>query len=297
MSSYKLALVPRIGYKSTVRVKETGHITEIMYSEKSACKGCAIKKLSGEQYVLVDTGEVKDFSHTRSRADDLKSISRSLAMGRDLINTNVSDVSRCRWVTLTYAENMTDCSRLYSDTQRFVRGMRKVFGSFEYITAAEPQGRGAWHQHMIMIFPSTAPYLENSVVASIWRQGFVNIQALNDIDNIGAYLSAYLGDVEVNEPVNNGGIPSGLPVKETDTGKKYIKGARMYMYPPQFHIFRWSKGIKKPVVSSMSYLEAKEKVRGATQTFSKGLLIADDQSGFSNTLIYEYYNDSSKKSQ
>lgn len=297
MSFYKLALVPRIGYKSTVRVKETGHITEIMYSQKSACNGCAIKKLSGEQYVVVDSGEVKDFSHNKSRADDLKSVSRSLAMGRDLINTNVTDVSRCRWVTLTYAENMTDSKRLLTDTRVFVRDMRKQFGRFEYITAAEPQGRGAWHQHMIMIFPSVAPYLENSVVASIWKQGFVNIQALNDIDNIGAYLSAYLGDVEVNESVNNRDIPPGLSVKETDSGKRFVKGARLYMYPPQFHIFRWSKGIKKPVVSSMSYFEAKEKVRGATQTFSKGLLFSDDQSGFSNTLIYEYYNDSSKKSQ
>ena len=62
------------------------------------------------------------------------------------------------------------------------------------------------------------------------------------------------------------------------------------MYPPGFHIFRWSKGIKKPTVTYMTAGEANEKVGAATLTFEKTVALSDETSSFEATLNYRYYN-------
>nr|CDL66302.1 unnamed protein product [uncultured bacterium] len=281
-----------------VRLKECGNVTEIMYSETRS-RGGYITKLDKEHYCDNRTGEVFEFKHLENRAQDLSNVAKSLAQGRDLLNTNIIDVSYCRWVTLTYAENMTDPKKLLFDFQNFNKRCRSIYGNYEYITAAEPQSRGAWHLHAVFIFDHKAPYMENKIVADCWKQGFVTVKRLDDVDNVGAYLTAYLGDMELSEAQQaNIYVNPNKELKtveyEDDNGnkqsKRYVKGARLRMYPPGFHIFRWSKGIKKPVVSLTSYKQAKEKASSAKLTFSKTVALEDEEKDFKNTLQYEYYN-------
>lgn len=279
-----------------VRFKEMGNITEVMHAEHRSHGGC-IKKLDKDTYVDNRTGEVCEFKHLENRAQDLNNVAKSLSQGRDILNTNITDVTKCRWITFTYRENMTDPKRLCKDYAKCVRSLHNTFGDFEYITAAEPQGRGAWHLHAVFIFDHKAPYMENKVVAQAWKQGFVTVKRLDDVDNVGAYLTAYLGDMELSEATRDGMLNGNFSIKEIEVeedGKKltkrYVKGARLRMYPPGFHIFRWSKGIKKPTVSLMSYGRAKEKISSAKLTFSKSVVLDDSAKGFQNTLTYEYYN-------
>ena len=70
-------------------------------------------------YVDKHTGEVKEFQHHASRAEDKASVSQSLRKLRDLINANLEDPETALWATLTYRENMTDPARLYEDYRRF----------------------------------------------------------------------------------------------------------------------------------------------------------------------------------
>lgn len=56
------------------------------------------------------------FNKGSSRTDDLSNVSKSLAKGRDII---VTDCERCRWLTLTYKENMRDANKLYIDFKHF----------------------------------------------------------------------------------------------------------------------------------------------------------------------------------
>ena len=171
----------------------------------------------------------------------------------------------------------------------------------EYIIAAEPQGRGAWHLHCVFIFQEKAPYMKNETVANLWRQGFVMVKKLDDVDNVGAYLTAYLGDMELtaDDQINDSSIIKEVEYEENGEKKtkRYIKGARMSLYPPGFNIFRYSRGIKKPIVEEMSYQDAREKACVGAQTFSKAVKIIDDESGFKDTLVYEYYNALREKSQ
>lgn len=298
MEIEKLDTAAPIADSALVRLKECGNVIEIMYSEKRS-KGGYITKLDKDYYCDNRTGEMFEFKHLENRSQDLSNVSKSLAQGRDILNSNITDVSRCRWVTLTYADNMTDAKRLVRDFRDFNKRCRAKFGHYEYITAAEPQGRGAWHLHCVFIFADKAPYMDNAVVRECWKQGFVTIKRLDNVDNVGAYLTAYLGDMELTEASKADlAFPCTKGIKEVEfegengvkQSKKYIKGARLCMYPPGFHIFRWSKGIKKPQISIVEYNTAKEKASSAKLTFSKAIRLDDEASHFQNTLQYEYYN-------
>ena len=298
MEIKKLDCPVSISDSALVRLKEMGNITEIMFSEKRS-RGGYITKIDKDHYVDNRTGELFEFKHLENRAQDLANVAKSLAQGRDILNANITDVSRCRWVTLTYAENMTDPNKLASDFKHFNKRCREIFGNYEYITAAEPQGRGAWHLHCVFIFAGKAPYMDNAVVRDCWKQGFVTVKRLDDVDNVGAYLTAYLGDMELSEASKTDmAVSYSKGIKEVEyedengekRTKKYIKGARLCMYPPGFHIFRWSKGIKKPDVSIVEYKKAKEKASSGKLTFTKTVALEDPESDFKNTLQYEYYN-------
>lgn len=162
MEIKKLDSPVSISDSALVRLKEMGNITEIMYSEKRS-RGGYITKIDKDHYVDNRTGELFEFKHLENRAQDLANVAKSLAQGRDILNANITDVSRCRWVTLTYADNMTDPKKLMRDFRHFNTRCREIFGHYEYITAAEPQGRGAWHLHCVFIFAGKAPYMENAV--------------------------------------------------------------------------------------------------------------------------------------
>ena len=283
-----------------VRIKEMGNIIEVMYSERTNHK-IYIKKISDKEYIDLRTGEVKECNQIENRAGNLSSVRQSLGRLRDLLNTNITDVSKCRWVTLTYAENMTDPRKLMKDFEKFNKRMSyKLFKDgfkYEYIVCMEPQGRGAWHAHMVMIFNQKAPYIPNDDMAAIWGHGFTKTKKLEDVDNVGAYLTAYLGDMDMSEFKNlseeeqNSMRIFGIKEVEIDgVSKSILKGARLHMYPPKFNLYRASKGIKKPVVSYETEKEAQKKVSAGTLTFEKTIELSDSDSQFSNTINYRHYN-------
>ena len=287
----------QISNRSIVRIKEMGNITEIMHSEKRSLGGY-ISKLSKEEYVDTRTGEVREFHHNEARKDDAESVAKSLVRLRDYLNTNITDTSKCRWLTLTYAQNMTSPQKLKSDFKNFNMRCRKKFGHYEYIAAAEPQGRGAWHLHIVLIFPHPAPFMPNKAVSDCWKQGFVTVRKLDNIDNVGAYLTAYLGDMELgeyealypNKPVGE--------IKEAIAGaeSKYIvKGARLSMYPVGFHLYRCSKGIKAPIIRRDSYENIRRELGDLEPTYRSSIHITDKASGFENTITREFFSRNRKQ--
>lgn len=296
----------KINNRSLVDVTEMGSITKIRYMQHKNAT-CYIQRLDANNYIDLQTGEVKEVKHIDSRADDKLSVAKSLERLRDYLNTNITDVTKCRWVTLTYAENMTDTLRLYKDFKTFWKRFlyyckKNDFGKPDYIIACEPQGRGAWHIHAVFIFSNTAPFISNCDLRAIWGQGFVKIKKLDDVDNVGAYLTAYLGDMELSEWQNSkggktlwcGDVKDIEIVDDTGTkqNKKYLKGARLSMYPPNFNLYRCSRGIKKPTTETMTYAQAKKKVSSAKLTFSNAVELSDDD--FSNLIAKEYYNSKRK---
>jgi hypothetical protein len=204
-------------------------------------------------------------------------------------------------VTLTYAENMQDTKRLYKDFKKFwLRYQYKYGKTFDYLTVVEPQGRGAWHCHVLIRANKLDKlYIPHEEMASLWSHGFVKIKSLKGVDNIGAYLSAYLCDVELTQEtlrsaVNRTGSLQQIEVKEVEVDgqlKRFIKGGRLHMYPPGMNLYRKSKGIVFPEVQQMRYGEVKKIVGNATPNYSTTVTIQDDDTEkVLNRITYEHYN-------
>lgn len=291
-----------IGKEDLVSLKTMGHVYEICYLQK---KNNQIKTqlLDKDHYMYLDTGEIFECNHIENRSESKFQVGQSLKRLREYINTNVVDTNKCKWITLTYAKNMQDTNKLYNDFKNFIRRFKERYGHIEYIVAMEPQARGAWHCHCIIIFDKVAPFISNATIEKLWHQGFTKTTKLDNIDNIGAYLTAYLGDMEftkenIQELQKQGLNVSQMALKEVNEiegiklkePKSFIKGGRLYMYPPKFNLYRISRGIKKPIKEYHSYHVAKEKAGLQLPTYSKGIKLSDTDNSFSNIIIYEYYN-------
>ena len=110
-------------------------------------------------------------------------------------------------------------------------------------------------------------------MADIWRHGFVSIKALDsNIDNIGAYLTAYLSDLDIESgvPLSHDLLQGEIREVQTEQAenKHVIKGARLKLLPVGLNIYRCSRGIKKPLVEKMSYGDALEEISSTGQLMS-----------------------------
>lgn len=258
----KIPFPNNINTNQIAKLKSMGNIKEISLNSR-VNHLATIQPLSGKNYILLSTGEVKQFeNHADNRTENIRNLQKTFHELADLINANVypSNADNCRFITLTYAENMRIPEQLYHDfanfNKRFKRYMIKMEYKYEYIVVLEAQQRGAFHLHCIYIFDKRAPYIQNDVLAKIWGKGFVNVRSLNrSIDNIGRYLTAYLSDMLVDENSELSPDILGGEIKEMN-GKRIVKGARLKMIPVGTRIYRYSRGIKKPIITFMPYGEA-----------------------------------------
>lgn len=123
-----------------VTFKEMGHVYEICFQDKINNQ-ILIKKLNDNEYVYLPTGEILQCNHIKNRSQSLFQIGQSLKRLRDYINTNVEEPLNCKWITLTYKDNMRDTKRLYKDFEKFIKRFKYNFKEYkiEYIVAMEPQ--------------------------------------------------------------------------------------------------------------------------------------------------------------
>lgn len=281
-----------------VTLKVCGNQSEIRYTVKKPIP-CPVRKVDRDHGVDTRTGECIQYKHTKNRAEAKANVAQSLRRLCDIINANLAEPERALWVTLTYAGTpMTEPKRLYEDFRRFWQRLqyylkKRSFSKVEYILCAEPQARGSWHGHLLILFPHKAPFVPNDDMARLWGQGFTKTKALNNVDNIGLYLSCYLGDMELTEAICAGTIGEGGTVKEIEAKdgakKAYIKGARLSLYPPGFNIYRCSRGIKRPAIYQTTEKRAQEIIGAAPLVYEKTIRITDGLET-KNIINYRQFN-------
>lgn len=269
-------------------VKICGHVIEVKQMTHRNCKQNIKLIPNTDTYEVCSTGEIKQKVTHEKRVDDISRLRKTFSDLRDKINTNVDDVSCCRWVTLTYAENMTDTKKLYKDFDKFIKRFRYYcnknnYGDVEYINAIEPQGRGAWHCHLLFIFEGKAPYISNADLKDLWSHGFVKIKKLDDVDNVGAYLTSYLTDLELDNSV----VINDDSIKNVN-GKKIKKGARLNMYPSNMRVWRSSRGLKNPEKLRVSPHDLEKYIGPCEPTYQKMIHLFDDS--FESLIYTRYYN-------
>lgn len=180
----------------TVRVVVSNHVVEVYKYEK-------------EQWSEFECPE-REGRRSADECTDRFSVYRTRERIRRLILANFDNHSK--FITLTFRENMTDLDEAHVRFKRFIQRMRYKYQGFKYLAVVEFQERGAVHYHMI----SDLPFIKNKELADIWKQGFVKINDISHVDNVGAYMIKYMAK---------------------DLADKRLSGRKAYLY---------SKGLEKP---------------------------------------------------
>lgn len=216
---------------------------ELVYMAKGIPRQ-TIQKLDKERYVVLKSGEIKEFeSHENKQKVNLR---RTFDELKGIIRANFdADGHNQLFITLTYKENMTDVKRLYADFDDFWKRVRRRLKEhrLEYVAVAEPQGRGAWHMHLMVKSDKPVLYIDKKELSSIWGHGYTTTERLKG-DDVGAYYVSYFTNLELDEKT---------VVQAKNGSKKYRKGARLPLYPKYFKLYRCSRGIIRPKSENSVY--------------------------------------------
>lgn len=242
---------------------------------------CHIKRISKTLYMkgsydrdknFITDGEVFSVAEKGEPMRNRRSLKRIFKELRQLIAHNCEGGEKELFVTLTYAEQTNDHKRIHSDFKKFWGRLKYNYANsgLEYITVVEPHASGMFHIHMLLKATSSDRlYIPNEVMQKIWGHGFTKTERLEDIDHIGAYVIAYMTDMEIPPEFESEYAKYG-DIVEKD-GKKFIKGKRLDFYPDGMQISRHSRGMVRP-----------EKLTGNTALREESLLKSVGIEKFSN---------------
>lgn len=95
-----------------------------------------------------------------------------------------------KFLTLTFSDNKTDVQECNVLFKAFIRKLREVkhISNLKYLAVIEFQKRGAVHYHVLL----NIPYIPQNEIQDLWGHGFVSINAIEHVDNIGAYIVKYM---------------------------------------------------------------------------------------------------------
>lgn len=312
-----------------------GNKLQVVESSRPISRSPKICSLGDGLYLRYSTGEICEFrTHDGGRVAHLGSLRRTFRRIRYLINANATRPELLKWVTLTYNPHLFEPGGELFEPDRFdpendkgtypaPKDVSKDFKKFsatlrnyedahglprnEYIWVLEPQASGMWHLHILLIWKSPcerAPFIPKETMASMWSRGagrakvqlgFISVNDCDKAENLGAYLSAYLGNAEVRagESAPNGCREFEAEVFDPQTGekrtKRFAKGARLAFYPKGVKIYGTSRGVARDRKISLDWSEKEmlEDSIGAEYTACKEV-ISDD--GYRMLLRYRTYD-------
>lgn len=192
------------------RIIISGNVIEYTEYEKPYYKDYEILEEWKERDITKDNQEPSDRSEY--------SLKRAKNNIRRVINSNYDIFDK--FISLTFGPNETDLDYCHYEFKKFIQRLKYRYPDLEYIVVVEFQKRGAVHYHML----SNLAYVRNSTLRQIWGHGFVRINRIDRVDNIGAYVVKYL---------------------KKDLNDSRLNGRKCYFK---------SKGLKEPII----YTQKKE---------------------------------------
>lgn len=255
---------------------------------------CPIRKLDAYRYKVKETGQVKHYNHANKRTDYKHNLMKTFNNIRNYINTNITheNIDRVLFITLTFAENMQDAQLAYQAYKNFFERFKRFCKDKdleipEYISVIEPQRRGSFHFHVLLIYEEEPPYIENETLTNLWGNGFTFIKKMSgSVNNVGNYLVAYMSDVIVDD--------NDEEVVIADKNKSSIKkGERLNYYPRGIHILRHSKGLKKPEVVHTTYSTAMNLIEHYSneyqKTYETAVQFEDENTKYANAIVKKHF--------
>ena len=193
------------------------------------------EEIAGDRFLCIDEEArlycdpkaVRFMKVNTSRFANIRQVRKTCENFKWLVRANEDRVRL--FLTLTYAQNMRDTRQLYQDFRAFWQRLRRAYRQVTgYLVAFEPQKRGAWHAHVLLLSDSPLLYISNRHMRALWGHGFTKTQRPRGINDVASYLTSYLTNVK------------------DGTGTK--KGARLGMYPAGFRFCRSSKRVRRTAV-------------------------------------------------
>lgn len=177
------------------------------YHRKLIISGDVVELFEYDRPVIVDHLGLRPSGRSKSATEEQKLINRYKTMVkargvlRRVINANAYQWYDERgspykpvFLTLTFAENMQDLRLANYEFKKFNKRLNYYLGGkkakLKYVAVPEFQDRGAVHYHVVYF---NLPYIEANKIAAIWEKGFIKINAIDEVDNVGAYISKYMG--------------------------------------------------------------------------------------------------------
>lgn len=239
------------------KISVAGSITEVWYYEQLNTTGGGSDEENHEC-----TPEQKEENYRNTQRKRRTTI-------RQLICANF-DVVHSKFVTLTFDNqrdyDITDVKACNIAFDRFLKRLKYKYKDMKYVAVVEFQDkndRGAVHYHMVC----TLPYIKKSILAQIWGQGFVKINDIDKVDNLGAYVTKYMNK---------------------DIDDKRLQGLKAY---------NCSKGLEKPL-QIKSWSKSDHELNKAFDQKLKGkspVYCSEYTSDKCGKIIYQQYNDNRKK--
>lgn len=161
----------------------SGNVVEICEYEFGYSKGYE-KNSKGRANQTTTSSEQKTYNRS-------KVMQRARQRLRRLVNANL-DLTK--FVTLTFKENQTELKQANKAFKDFILRLKYYcktelsFTQLKYVCVVEFQQRGAVHYHLLC----NLPYINSNRLNEIWSHGFVKISRIDNVDNVGAYITKYM---------------------------------------------------------------------------------------------------------
>ena len=164
------------------RIIVSGNVVEITTYERGYFKNYHDAKKVGRSSKNT-TNEDKSFNRE-------KVLQRARARVRRLACANPQ---LNKFFTLTFADNITDLKYANNQFCNFVKRLNRYLAKMkkdkmQYIAVVEFQKRSAIHYHLLC----NLPFISAKMLQEIWQNGFVKINKIDDVDNVGAYITKYM---------------------------------------------------------------------------------------------------------
>lgn len=236
---------------SYARVFISGHVIEVYQYGKGVQRQTNRCGRAGK-------GKLSEQERVQNRLVALVRARREL---RRIINSNFNRWGELsKFVTLTFRNNVFDLQLANKHFRSFIKRLNyAVFKTKDsvakYTAVVEFQKRGAVHYHVVFY---NLPYIAKEDLERIWGHGFVDIHVIDNVDNVGAYVSKYLTKSNFDER---------------------LRGHKCYFN---------SRGLKKPIVRLLKPLELEELLKSLPENALVYERLYSNE--YVGTMLYKQFN-------
>lgn len=196
------------------------------YQRRLIRSGNVIELYDYEKPVIRDSGGVRRgranqaFTSKETKQENRsKTANRARAKVRRTINANPQ---LNKFLTLTFAENVTDIDFARTAFGCYIKRLNRKYQGFQYVCVIEFQKRGAVHFHLLC----NLPYVDVNALARVWGHGFIKLNRIDNVDNVGAYVTKYMTKENMDERLigqRSYSMSRGLNAPQVYTDEKQIE--------------------------------------------------------------------------